>query len=201
MGNERVLTGALDRDLVDYAQLRRGRSIAILLRKRGPRRRGRRVRRPLGVEIIAPVGRLFIRAAGERRRLSGRLKMSENEIAERVADVGLALVRLVDSWKERRSFNAFERGDNVVREKVRAYFELSRERARRIEAAVRSRKRICKGRGRNKKTSNAAGAFDVFNPLTKRGKVKGLYALYPVRSGRSFNPLTKRGKVKGTRSS
>ena len=95
------------------------------------------VERPLGVEIIAPAGRLFIRAAGERRRLPGRLKMSENEIAERVVDVGLALVRLVDSWKESRSFNAFERGDNVVWEKVRAYFELSRERARHIEAAAR----------------------------------------------------------------
>ena len=121
--------------------------------------------RPLGVEIIAPVGRLFIRAAGERRRLSGRLKMSENEIAERVADVGLALVRLVDSWKESRSFNAFERGDNVVCEKVRAYFELSRERARRIEAAARSRKRICKGRGRNKKRQTRRALLTFSIPL------------------------------------
>ncbi len=119
---------------------------------------GGRFERPLGVEIIAPVGRLFIRAAGERRRLSGRLKMSENEIAERVVEVGVALVRLVDSWKESRSFNAFERGDNVVWEKVRAYFELSRERARRIEAAARSRKRICKGRGR-KKNVKRGGRF------------------------------------------
>ena len=137
VGNERVLTGALERDLVDYAQLRRGAVLRFFYGNAVPDVGGGRFERPLGVEIIAPVGRLFIRAAGERRRLPGRLKMTGQEIGERVAEVGGVLVRLVDSWKERRSFNAFERGDNVAWEKVRAYFELLRERARRIEAAAR----------------------------------------------------------------
>ena len=63
--------------------------------------------------------------------------MTEKEIAERVVDVSGVLIRLVDSWKESHSPNAFERGDNVVREKVKSYFELLRERARWIEAAAR----------------------------------------------------------------
>ena len=62
-----------------------------------------------------------------------------------------------------------------------------RSRQRRIQSGGEVWGALRRGVGRGfarggdeiKKTSNAAGAFDVFNPLTKRGKVKGRTQLHP----------------------